>query len=570
MKKTKPEILVRRRQFTRLFYKNNHLNLALSILSTVLGAGLSLVISWLLQQTIDLATGSGKTLTLIQLALLAVTTLLFCAVDDLIGAFAKPKFLSRAIGQYREFAYAELLKKNLVTFIRENTATYLSALSNDVNSIEINYLQKLLDFVGNTFLFLGSLALMLWYSPSLTIIALTLSVLPLVVSVKISPSLSKAETQVSQENASFVSTLKEGLSGFSVIKSFQAEREIYRLFTKSNQQIQEAKCRRLRYAAILTSVGSTIATAVQLCVFLIGCWMALSGWGVTPGMMVVFVNLMNYFNMFISALPDFISNRSACNALIDKLAAVLSVNVKKEGIAIPKRLEHKITIKNLTFGYNKSHPVLHNISTHFTVGKSYAVVGSSGSGKSTLLRLLMAADDSYTGSIYYDNIELRTVNPNLVYELVSLVEQNVFVFDSSIRNNFPQEQVECAVRLAGLEQLFKAKGDGFLCGENGCNLSGGERQRISIARCLMRQTPVLLVDEATAMLDKETAFQVSSAIIDLEGLTRIVVTHTLDEALLRRYDSILVLKNGSIVESGNFDELMEKTGYFYSLYTVSQ
>ena len=146
MKKTKPEILLRRRQFTRLFYKNNHWNLALSILSTVLGAGLSLVISWLLQQTIDLATGSGKTLTLIQLALLALTTLLFCAVDDLIGAFAKPKFISRAIGQYREFAYAELLKKNLVTFIRENTATYLSALSNDVNSIETNYLQKLLDY----------------------------------------------------------------------------------------------------------------------------------------------------------------------------------------------------------------------------------------------------------------------------------------------------------------------------------------------------------------------------------------------------------------------------------------
>ena len=204
------------------------------------------------------------------------------------------------------------------------------------------------------------------------------------------------------------------------------------------------------------------------------------------------------------------------------------------------------------------------------------MVGSSGSGKSTLLRLLMAADDSYNGSIYYDNIELRTVNPDLVYELVSLVEQNVFVFDSSIRNNitmfrnFPQEQVERAVRLAGLEQLFKAKGDGFLCGENGCNLSGGERQRISIARCLMRQTPVLLVDEATAMLDKETAFQVSNAIINLEGLTRIVVTHTLDEALLRRYDSILVLKNGSIVENGKFDELMEQTGYFYSLYTVSQ
>lgn len=116
---------------------------------------------------------------------------------------------------------------------------------------------------------------------------------------------------------------------------------------------------------------------------------------------------------------------------------------------------------------------------------------------------------------------------------------------------------------------MEAKGEDYLCGENGCNLSGGEKQRISIARSLLKKSQVLLVDEATAALDAQTAFQISSAILDMEQ-TAIVITHTLEEKLLRRYDRILTLKNGSITESGTFQELMDKKGYFYSLFTVSQ
>ena len=486
------------------------------------------------------------------------------------------KVFSRAIAQYREYAYAELLKKNLATFTRENTSTYLSALSNDANSIEVNYLQKLFEFSGNALLFAGSLAMMFWYSPPLALAALAFSALPLAASVLTGPRLAKAETRVSQENEGFVAALKEGLSGFSVVKSFQAEREALDLFVKSSRQVQDAKCRRLRWGSLLTSVGSTAAAAAQLGVFLIGCWMALSGWGVTPGVMVIFVNLMSCANLFVSALPDFISNRTACNALIDKLAGALAVNLQTAGRAIPRRLEQGIAVEGLTFGYAPGQPVLHGVTARFAAGKSYAVVGASGSGKSTLLRLLMAGGSGYGGSIRYDSAELREVSTDSLYELVSLVEQNVFVFGSSIRDNitmfrdFPQEQVDRAVRLSGLQPLIEAKGERYQCGENGANLSGGERQRISIARSLLRQAPVLLVDEATAALDKETAFQVSGAILDLDGLTRIVVTHALDEALLRRYDGILVLKNGAVAECGRFDELMARKGYFYSLYTVAQ
>ena len=570
------ETLTRRRQFTRQFYRGNHLNFVLALTVSLLGMALNLAISWLLQQTIDLATGTGNTLSLPQLAVVTLALLAACVVFDALGALAKPRFLSRAIAQYREYAYAELLKKNLATFTRENTSTYLSALSNDANSIEVNYLQKLFEFSGNALLFAGSLAMMFWYSPPLALAALAFSALPLAASVLTGPRLAKAETRVSQENEGFVAALKEGLSGFSVVKSFQAEREALDLFVKSSRQVQDAKCRRLRWGSLLTSVGSTAAAAAQLGVFLIGCWMALSGWGVTPGVMVIFVNLMGCANLFVSALPDFVSNHTACNALIDKLAGALAVNLQTAGRAIPRRLEQGIAVEGLTFGYAPGQPVLHGVTARFEAGKSYAVVGASGSGKSTLLRLLMAGGSGYGGSIRYDGAELREVSTDSLYELVSLVEQNVFVFGSSIRDNitmfrdFPQEQVDRAVRLSGLQPLIEAKGESYQCGENGANLSGGERQRISIARSLLRQAPVLLVDEATAALDKETAFQVSGAILDLDGLTRVVVTHALDEALLRRYDGILVLKNGAVAECGRFDELMARKGYFYSLYTVAQ
>lgn len=576
MKAKNRDVLHRRRQFTRLFYRGNHLNFVLALTVSLLGMALNLAISWLLQQTIDLATGTGNTLSLPQLAVVTLALLAACVVFDALGALAKPRFLSRAIAQYREYAYAELLKKNLATFTRENTSTYLSALSNDANSIEVNYLQKLFEFSGNALLFAGSLAMMFWYSPPLALAALAFSALPLAASVLTGPRLAKAETRVSQENEGFVAALKEGLSGFSVVKSFQAEREALDLFVKSSRQVQDAKCRRLRWGSLLTSVGSTAAAAAQLGVFLTGCWMALSGQGVTPGVMVIFVNLMGCSNLFVSALPDFISNRTACNALIDKLAGALAVNLQTAGRAIPRRLEQGIAVEGLTFGYAPGQPVLHGVTARFEAGKSYAVVGASGSGKSTLLRLLMAGGSGYGGSIRYDGAELREVSTDSLYELVSLVEQNVFVFDSSIRDNitmfrdFPQEQVDRAVRLSGLQPLIEAKGESYQCGENGANLSGGERQRISIARSLLRQAPVLLVDEATAALDKETAFQVSGAILDLDGLTRIVVTHALDEALLRRYDGILVLKNGAVAECGRFDELMARKGYFYSLYTVAQ
>lgn len=188
----------------------------------------------------------------------------------------------------------------------------------------------------------------------------------------------------------------------------------------------------------------------------------------------------------------------------------------------------------------------------------------------------MAGSGDYSGEIRYDGQELRAVSCESLYEIASLIQQNVFVFNATIRDNitmfrdFPKSEVECAIKRAGLSELIEQRGENYLCGENGSGLSGGEKQRISIARSLLRNASILLVDEATAALDAQTARQVAGSILDLEHVTRIVVTHTLDASLLRRYDRILAMKNGTIVESGSFEDLMLRKGFFYSLYTVTQ
>ena len=201
-------------------------------------------------------------------------------------------------------------------------------------------------------------------------------------------------------------------------------------------------------------------------------------------------------------------------------------------------------------------------------------MGSSGCGKSTLLQLLMGGSP-YEGSILYDGLELRSISSRSLYGAASLISQNVFLFNATILENitmfrhFPREDVQRAVERSGLWQVIEEKGHDFLCGENGCNLSGGEKQRISVARSLLRRSSLLLVDEATSALDAETAAQVSQSLLNLDAVTEIVVTHTLDTALLRQYDEVIAMKAGQFAEIGSFDALMEKKGFFYSLYTVS-
>ena len=156
-----------------------------------------------------------------------------------------------------------------------------------------------------------------------------------------------------------------------------------------------------------------------------------------------------------------------------------------------------------------------------------------------------------------------------------MIQQNVFIFNASILDNitmfqdFPAEEVQEVIRRSSLDKLIADKGMDYLCGENGKNLSGGEKQRISIARALLKDSSIILTDEATSSLDKETTYQITKDILGLTEKTRIMVTHSLDESLLKKYDQIIVLRDGKVVEQGSFEELLANDNYFKSFYSIS-
>jgi len=564
------------RPFTRQFYRGNGWRFALAMMFTLCSTAAAMMISWLIQQIIDLTTGVDIGFTFSQIVILAAAALLLDAAAWGLSYVSKPRFISRAIGQYEEYVFARICKKGISAFSGENSAVYISALSNDAASIEMNYVANIFVIADSFVMFLGALALMFWYSPLLTVISIGLSILPLAASVLTGNLVADAEKKVSDKNEAYMTTLKDSLTGFSIIKAFRAELRMCRIFAEKVKAVSQAKCLRRKMRILVALISNFAGNFVQMGVFLIGAYLALNGGGLSAGSVLVFVQLLNYIISPIGTIPQALAEMKSAKALIAKIADALEDHIREEGWETQCGLDRALTIQNLSFGYEAEKPVLQNISFTFDAGKSYAVVGASGSGKSTLLNLLMASQEGYTGTICYDDTELRRIRSESLYELVSVVQQNVFIFNASIRDNitmfseFPREEVERAIKLSGLGKLIQEKGENYLCGENGSGLSGGEKQRISIARSLLRKSRVLLVDEATAALDAQTAFQVSNAILDLRGLTRIVVTHALDENLLKRYDCILTLKNGSIAEAGSFEALMEKKGYFYSLFTVSQ
>ena len=562
------------REFIHQLYYKNRINFIVTIILTIAMSSLNLMISWLIQQIMDFRANQDMQ-ALVRSAWIVIIVVVIYTIANVMYRAVYPRFLQRAMQQYRDYAFSRLTQKSLRSFSKEGTALYVSALTNDCTSIENNYLAATFTLIELLFCFLGALIMMLYYSPVMLVLAVALSFLPVAVSMTAGNRLTEQEKEISKKNERFVSIVNELLSGFPVIKSFRAETQASRLFSQRNEQAEEAKKNKRRTEQLISLLANDAGIIAQMGIFLAGAWLAISGKGVTAGVVIVFVQLMNYILNPISQVPLLWSNRKAAIALMEKLSDALSENVREEGREKLNGFSEKIEVKDLTYGYEPESPVLKDLDVQFDAGKSYAIVGGSGSGKSTLLNLLMGSSSNYQGEICIDGVSIKNIESESLYQLMTSVQQNVFVFNDTIRNNvtmfheFPDKEVTLALERSGLSEFIEKRGEEFVCGENGANLSGGERQRISIARALLRKSPILLVDEATAALDAATARAVSFSILNLVGMTRIVVTHRLEEAILRRYDKILVMKNGTICEQGKFDTLMQQKGQFYSLFQIA-
>lgn len=564
-----------KKQLKASFYSKNRLALGVAVFAALLHGTLSLILSWIIQQLIDTASGVEGALSLGMLSVITAGFVGLCVAVLMLSYVSEPRFIARATRQYKDLAFDKLTQKSVSSFRDENTATYLSALTNDAGSIEEDYLAQRLSLITKAVKFIGALVIMLYCSPVMTLVAVALTALPFAASLPAGNNVRKAEKRISDRNRDFTATLTDCLAGFSVVKTFRAEKEIFGLFAESNRALEKEKFNKRRLKIIVGMIGSVTGVIAQLGVFIFGVYLVLSDSGMTTGTIFMFVNLMNFMIEPLSQLPTLLASGKAALGLVGKLADALEKSHAPDGKIKIGGVKNNIALENVRFGYEDGKDVLKGVSAVFEAGKAYAVVGASGSGKSTLLNLLTAASADYRGKITLDGTDIRDISAESLYGAVSLIQQNVFVFNASVRDNitmfknFTQADIDEAARRAQLAELVNERGDEYLCGENGKGLSGGEKQRVSIARSLLKKSSVLLADEATAALDAKTAAEVTYSILSLDGITRIVVTHAIEETLLRRFDGILVMKDGKVGEFGTFDNLMKEKGYFYALFTVT-
>lgn len=590
-----------RNPLSQSFFQGNRKNLFMAVLgTTVLSVGI-LSVPQLMQILIDFLSGNHR-YSMHQIILMAIAVLLMVSFSGLCTYYFRTKFSTKAVFQYRKMAYHYLSKKKVTEFYGQNTAVYLSALNTDLQKIKEDFLDQIPILSQIVICGIGAVLVMIRYNFFLAMMACLISLIPFFAALFSGRNMEKIEENLSKENAEYLAFLKDFAVGFTIIKSYKVEGIFSALHDKICQKVEARMEEREKCVEKINYFAAISGYITQFAILLLCAVVAYRSKSISVGTVLAFSRLINYIIDPVTELPGMLSKARTAYALSEQFWEKIgkgeqeeqqeqqqkSGEIVKDGyhqhtdtdshekaLPIPS-LQGDICFSRLSFSYIPEKQVLKDFTLRVKEGEKLILLGASGSGKSSILKLLMGIERSQGGEISIGNRQLSTLPEESLFRSISYIQQEVFIFDGSIYENitlfqdYGKEELELAIEKSGLKNLILEKGLDYPCGENGAALSGGERQRINIARSLLRKTPILLADEITAALDKENSYLVLDSLLSLENITEILVLHDLDSRILNRVDRICVLKEGEIVEEGIFSELMEKKGYFYSLFMMEQ
>ena len=590
-----------RNPLSQSFFQGNRKNLFMAVLgTTVLSVGI-LSVPQLMQILIDFLSGNRR-YSMHQIVLMAIAVLLMVSFSGLCTYYFRTKFSTKAVLQYRKTAYHYLSKKKVTEFYGQNTAVYLSALNTDLQKIKEDFLDQIPILSQIVICGIGAVLVMVRYNFFLAMMACLISLIPFFAALFSGRNMEKIEENLSKENAEYLAFLKDFAVGFTIIKSYKVEGIFSALHDKICQKVEHRMEEREKCVEKINYFAAISGYITQFAILLLCAVVAYRSKSISVGTVLAFSRLINYIIDPVTELPGMLSKARTAYALSEQFWEKIgkgeqeeqeeqqqkSGEIVKDGyhqhtntdshekaLPIPS-LQGDICFSHLSFSYTSEKQVLKDFTLQVKEGEKLILLGASGAGKSSILKLLMGIERSQGGEISIGNRLLSTLPEESLFRSISYIQQEVFIFDGSIYENitlfqkYSEEEMELAIEKSGLKNLILEKGLDYPCGENGAALSGGERQRINIARSLLRKTPILLADEITAALDKENSYLVLDSLLSLENITEILVLHDLDSRILNRVDRICVLKEGEIVEEGIFSELMEKKGYFYSLFMMEQ
>lgn len=464
------------------------------------------------------------------------------------------KILLRNVTRYlRGRVFKGVMKQDPKEYTAQNTADYLSALVNDVKLVEDNYLVPLLLCFQMAVLFLATLGILLYLSPLVTFILLLFLVLLFAVPALMGKKLQERQDAYSAQLSSFTAAAKDFLNGYEVIRGYSALHCILGRFHKVNKDTADKKFAADRLMAVNESFSDIFSSLTVIVIVFVAAWQMMQG-KVSMGTLLALIQLSGTFVTPVVILMQNIPKIQGIKPVMEHLAELMDIS-RNEGEDSSRQeyemqgLQDAIRCTDLTFSYADDQKVLEHEDFLFEAGKKYAVVGQSGCGKSTLIKLLTGYFRDFQGQIEIDGHSLKEMPQEEINRRIAVIHQNVFLFDTDIRDNiclgrqYSDEEIHKALMESGMEDFLAGMEGGIdsKVGENGQLLSGGQRQRIAVARALIRRTPVLILDEGTSAIDRETAFEIEKRLLERRELTVITITHHMDERLEGEYDGILRL-----------------------------
>ncbi len=546
------------------------------IFTNICKAGCSVLLSVFLGNILDGLTSVDKSflLTSVRNCILLITVFITISAIDVIVTTLQTKKL---LGHIKHDIFSKIIHGSMEQYRSTHSGKYISILNNDITIIKNEFINNFFELIFQVLSFILSLIVMIRISPIVTGIIIGMSFLSMVVVSKISEKMMQQQQKYSESLENVTKLASDIFSGILVIKNYNITNKIEQIYYNNDDIVEE---HRKNYTIIVGIINILMVcfSMVSYLTIIIFCATSVMNSSLSAGTALIIIQLSSNLTDPINEIISLFSAMNSVKGIGEKIAAIKEREDAADKGSIKKdSYETGITLDNVTFGYTEeTGAIIKDLNLEIQKGKKYAIVGESGSGKTTLLKLLLKYYDNYSGSIFIDGENIQEIESESYCHLISSMEQDSFIFDETLRDNlclyenYSETEIQYAIENAGLKQVVKRLPQGLqtVLGEGGANLSGGERKRVAFARLLLKKTPILLLDEATSNLDNNTTMKIEGLVLNNHELTLISVTHKLIKSILERYDEVIVLKSGKVIEKGSFQQLITNQGYFYNLYSA--